>query len=134
MTILRLYENYFYSMNDLIKLMETLKCQFIIISKLKDEEYKKIYDKYFKKFKRYSDESEDENENNILFWQRNLYFPKTKKNYINHIKIVFKKKKNEIMKKYMEVIYLILERNLWKEEMEDIICHKYLIKVLVLMR
>ena len=48
--------------------------------------------------------------------------------------IILLKKERIIMKKYMEVIYLILERNLWKEEMEDIICHKYLIKVLVLMR
>ena len=99
MTILRLYENYFYSMNDISKLVSALKCQFIILSNLKDKEYKKIYDKYFKKFKRYSDESEDEYENSIWLWQINNYFPKTKKNYINHLKIIYKKKKNEIKKK-----------------------------------
>ena len=64
-TVLRLYENYFYEMNDITKLIETLKLQFIIINKLEENEYKKIYDRYFKKYKIYSDYSEDEYENEI---------------------------------------------------------------------
>ena len=40
-TVLRLYENYFYEMNDITKLIETLKLQFIIINKLEENEYKK---------------------------------------------------------------------------------------------
>ena len=93
LTVLRLYENYFYRMNDKTKLIEILKCQFLIIFKLTDKEYKKIYDKYFKKFKTHSDESEDEND--IWLLERNLFFPKCKKNYINHLKIIYKKKKIE---------------------------------------
>ena len=96
-TVLRLYENYFFAMNDITTLIETLKMQFIIINKLEENEYKKIYDSYFKKYKIYSDDSEDEYENDIWLWQRNNYFPKSRKNYINHLKIIFKKKKNQII-------------------------------------
>ena len=47
--VLRLYEIYFLKSNDNDKVLEVLKYQYLILSYLKDEEYKKIYNKYYKK-------------------------------------------------------------------------------------
>jgi len=86
--VLRLYEIYFLKSNDNDKVLEVLKYQYIILSYLKDEEYKKIYNKYYKKINYSFDEEEDDSS---FFYKYNSKFPKDKKNYINYIRNVFKK-------------------------------------------
>ena len=84
--IMRLYENYFLIVNDNNKLLEVLKYEFFIIYNLKDTEYKKIYDKCFKKIDHYYDDYDEE------IWSVDTSrFPKNKKLYINNIKRIYKK-------------------------------------------
>jgi hypothetical protein len=50
--VMRLYEKYFIKNKNDKKIIEVLKYEYIIISNIKDEEYKQIYNKYYKKLNR----------------------------------------------------------------------------------
>ena len=76
--IMRLYETYFLIINDNDKVFEVLKYQYILISRLKEDEYRKIYNKYYI-FE------------NGWGYNKNFNFPKNKKSYINHIRSIYKK-------------------------------------------
>ena len=90
--ILRLYESYYSTLNDNDKVLEVLKYQFYILYLLKDDEYKIIYDKYYKKLDSYS--------NNYCLSQisSSKKFPKSKKCYINYIRSIYKKSRVKIKK------------------------------------
>ena len=81
--VLRLYEAYFLILKDSKKMLEVLKYQYLIISKLNDDEYKKIFDKYFKKLNRGL-------LNDISLFRKKYSFPKNKRTFINNIKRVYK--------------------------------------------
>jgi hypothetical protein len=85
--IMRLYENYYSTINDFDKVLEILKYEFSIIYHIKDNEYKKIYDKYYKKLAFYSYEDDYDD----FSYSINSEFPKSKKNYINYIRSIYKK-------------------------------------------
>ena len=84
--IMRLYENYYSIINDYDKVLELLKYEFSIIYHIKDNEYKRIYDKYYKKFGLYSYDDDYDDHYSI-----NSKFPNNKKNYINYIRSIYKK-------------------------------------------
>ena len=90
--ILRLYESYYLAINDNDKILEVLKYQFYIIYLLKDDEYKIIYDKYYKKLDAYS------NNYNPFSISSSKKFPKSKKCYINYIRSIYKKTRVKIKK------------------------------------
>ena len=79
--VMKLYQTYFSKIKDSKKLFEVIKYQYIIISYLKEDEYKLIYNKYLKKLNRKS--SFD-----ILF--NSHIYPKNKKKFINNLKIIYK--------------------------------------------
>ena len=79
--IMKLYQTYFSKIKDNKKLFDVIKYQYIIISYLKEDEYKLIFNKYLKKLNRKS--SFD-----ILFNQH--IYPKNKKKFINNLKIIYK--------------------------------------------
>ena len=85
--IMRIYENYYSTINDFDKVLEILKYEFSIIYHIKDNEYKKIYDKYYKKLAFYSYEDDYDD----FSYSINSEFPKSKKNYINYIRSIYKK-------------------------------------------
>ena len=89
--ILRLYEIYFLTINDSNKLIEVLKYQFSIICNLKDDEYKKIYENFYKRIGNNADYDEEEEEVDIWLSKNNQNFPKNKIKYINYIKRIYKK-------------------------------------------
>ena len=92
--IMRLYETYFLTIKDKIKLLEVLKYEYLIISKMKDDEYKKIYDKYYKKLGNnydYDDSLDYYEDNDSFIYRSNNSFPKRKKSYINYIRSIYKK-------------------------------------------
>jgi hypothetical protein len=82
--VMRLYEKYFLTIDDTTNALEVLKMEFKIISNMKDNDYKKIYNVYYKKVNR--DDSHH-------FWMddRKNKLPKSKERYINYIKIIYKK-------------------------------------------
>lgn len=82
--VMRLYENYFLKIDDTTNALEVLKMQFKIISNMKDNDYKKIYNAYYKKVNR-------DDSNDIWRHDRKSKLPKSKENYINYIKIAYKK-------------------------------------------
>ncbi len=83
--VMRIYERYFSKKNDNDKILEVLKYEYIILSNIKDEEYDKIYDQYFKKI------------NNYLRYRYNYYnikkimIPESKNKYLNNLRRVYKK-------------------------------------------
>lgn len=81
--VMRLYETYFSTINENNKLIEVLKYQYLIICHLKDDEYKKIYNKYYKHL--------DLSECHFCILRNSCKYPKTKSNYINYIKSIYKK-------------------------------------------
>ena len=89
--VMRLYEKYFIKNKNDKKIIEVLKYEYIIISNIKDEEYKQIYNKYYKKLNRgcYED---------FLFLGIKRLIPKTKKNYINNLRRTYKKANKDIIK------------------------------------
>ena len=87
--IIRLYEIYYLKSKDNNKVLEILKYQYIILSYLKEEEYEKIYNRYYKKLNRLIDDEEDE-EDLFFFNKYKCKFPKSKKIYINNIRNIFK--------------------------------------------
>lgn len=82
--VMRLYENYFLTIDDTTNALEELKMQFKIISNMKDNDYKKIYNAYYKKVNR-------DDSNDIWRHDRKSKLPKNKESYINYIKIAYKK-------------------------------------------
>ena len=93
---MKLYELYFIKTNVDDKVLEVLKYQYIILSNIKDDEYNKIYNNYFKQLNKAEDS---------FAYRRIMSFPKNKNKYINLllfllIKINFIKSKT---------IYLIIE-------------------------
>ena len=82
--VMRLYEKYFLIIDDRAKALEVLKMQFKIISNMKDNDYKKIYNEYYKKVNR---------DNSRRLWTDDTKskLPKSKESYINYIKINYKK-------------------------------------------
>lgn len=98
--ILRLYENYYAFVKDNNKLLEVLKYEFFIIYHLKEAEYKKIYDKYFKTITYYNGDYEDDDDDEIFHINNSKSFPINRTIYINHIKDIYKriKKKNQKIK------------------------------------
>ena len=82
--VMRLYEKYFINKNNNNKVIEVLKYEYKIIANINDEEYKKIYNKYFKKLNR-------ECYDDFLFLGVKHLLPKTKKNYINNLRRIYKK-------------------------------------------
>ena len=91
--VMRLYEKYFINKKNDNKILEVLKYEYIIISSINDEEYKQIYNKYFKKLNIgcYDD---------FLFLGIKNLLPKSKKNYINNLRRIYKKanKNKDIIK------------------------------------
>ena len=87
--VMRLYENYYLTVNDNDKVLEALKYEFSIISHIKDDEYKKIYDKYYKKLNLYYEDYDDDF--SCISSSINSNFPKSKRIYINHIRSIYKK-------------------------------------------
>ena len=80
--IMRLYELYFIKTNANDKVLEVLKYQYIILSNIKDDEYNKIYKKYFKKL----------NYQFMTNWiSKKMKIPKDKKSYINNLRSIYKK-------------------------------------------
>ena len=99
--IMRLYEIYFLKSKNKKKVLEILKYQYIILSYLKEEEYKKIYHRYFKKLNYLiEEEDEDEDDEELFYFSKYICkFPKCKKDYINYIRNIFKKiNKDNIIK------------------------------------
>ena len=87
--IMRLYEIYYIKSKDNKKVLEILKYQYIILSYLKEEEYKKIFNKYYKKLNHLIDEEGDED---LFFFSKyTCRLPKSKKEYINYIRNIYKK-------------------------------------------
>ena len=82
--VMRLYENYFLTIDDTTNALEVLKMQFKIISNMKNNEYKKIYKAYYKKVNR-------DDSNDIWGHDRKSKLSKSKESYINYIKIAYKK-------------------------------------------
>ena len=87
--IMRLYEKYYSIINDNDKVIEVLKYEFSIIYHIKDDEYKKIYVKYYKKFDDYSYDYDDDSSS--ISSSINSKFPKSKSKYINYIRSIYKK-------------------------------------------
>ena len=79
--VMKLYQTYFSKIKDNKKLFEVIKYQYIIISYLKEDEYKLIFNKYLKKLNRKT--SFD------IFFSKHIY-PKNKKKFINNLKIFYK--------------------------------------------
>ena len=75
--IMKLYEKYYLKIDDKNKCIEILKYEYIIISNIKDDEYKKIYNKYLKKLNKDS-------------FENRFKFSNDKNNYINHIRTIYK--------------------------------------------
>jgi len=88
--VMKLYENYFLNTYDWDKVLEVLKHEFFIVSRLKDNEYKKIYNKYLKKADHDYDDYDNSEEES--FASHNSKFPINKKGYINQIKYIYKNK------------------------------------------
>ena len=86
--IMKLYELYFIKTNVDDKVLEVLKYQYIILSNIKDDEYNKIYNNYFKQLNKAEDS---------FAYRRIMSFPKNKNKYINHMRSIYKKinKKNK---------------------------------------
>ena len=80
--IMRLFENYFTITNNNDKLFEVLKYQYMIISYITENEYNKIYNKYYQRY------------NNINIFSRRS-FPNNKKSFIKRIKDIYKKIKKD---------------------------------------
>ena len=81
--VMRLYEKYFLKIDDENKVLEVLKYQYIIISKIKDEEYKKIYNKYYEKLNK-------ESFQNVWIFGNKNKFPNNRNNYINQLRRIYK--------------------------------------------
>jgi len=82
--VMRLYEKYFLTIADPQKVLEVIKMEFNIISHMKDNDYKKIYNVYYKKINR-------DDSNNLWTYDRKNKLPKSKESYINYIKIIYKR-------------------------------------------
>jgi hypothetical protein len=82
--VMRLYEKYFLTIDDATNVLEVLKMEFKILSNMKDNDYKKIYNVYYKKVNR-------DNSNSLWSYDRRNKLPKSKESFINYIKIVYKK-------------------------------------------
>ena len=83
--VMRIYEIYFSKKNDKDKILEVLKYEYIILSNIKDEEYDKIYNQYFKKINNYL--KYKYNYSNI----KKVMIPESKNIYLNHLRRVYKK-------------------------------------------
>jgi len=81
--VLRLYEKYFLKLEDKNKVLEVLKYEYIIISNIKDEEYKKIYNKYYKKLNKESFQK-------VWIFGNKYKFPNNRNNYINQLRRIYK--------------------------------------------
>ena len=93
---LKIYEIYYLFDVDEKNIIELMKYQYLLISYLKDSEYKKLFEKFFgEKIKNIFDKIVD-----ILGKKYEL--PNSKKNYINHIKYIYqslsKKAKDDAIK------------------------------------
>ena len=82
--VMRLYEKYFLTIDDATNVLEVLKMEFKILSNMKDNDYKKIYNVYYKKVNR-------DDSNSLWSYDRRNKLPKSKESFINYIKIVYKK-------------------------------------------
>ena len=90
--IMRIYEIYYLKYKDNNKVLEIIKYQYKILSYLKEEEYKKIYNRYYKKLNCPIDDEYGEEDEDLYFFSKYICkFPKSKKDYINYIRNIFKK-------------------------------------------
>ena len=81
--ILKIYEIYYLYNVEENKLIELLKYQYLLISYLKDEEYKEIFKKYFnEKVRKIYEKMVDS-------FGKRFELPNSKKRYINHIKYIY---------------------------------------------
>ncbi len=81
--VMRLYEKYFLKIDDENKVLEVLKYEYIIISNIKDEEYKIIYNKYYKKLNKESFQK-------VWIFGNKYKFPNNRNNYINQLRRIYK--------------------------------------------
>ena len=82
--ILKIYEIYYLYDKEKQKLVELMKYQYLLISYLKDNEYKKLFEKNFgEKIKSVFDKIVDT-------LGKKYELPNSKKKYINHIKFIYK--------------------------------------------
>ena len=80
---LKIYEIYFLFNEDEKNIIELMKYQYLLISYLKDSEYKKLFEKYFgEKIKNIFDKIIDK-------LGKKYELPNSKKKYINHIKYIY---------------------------------------------
>ena len=80
---LKIYEIYFIFNEDEKNIIELMKYQYLLISYLKDSEYKKLFEKYFgEKIKNIFDKIIDK-------LGKKYELPNSKKKYINHIKYIY---------------------------------------------
>ena len=87
LVIMKLYETYFITIENKEKLLEILKYQYIILSYINNNEYKKIYYIFFRKI----------NSHGRRYLSKNKHkFRPTKKEDINYIKDTYKLTKEEI--------------------------------------
>ena len=90
LTVMKLYETYYITIDDKDKLTEVLKYQYFILNNITDEEYLKIYNTFYKRI----------NINHIRYLSQNKYkFPINKKCYINSLRNIYKLTKQEIKEK-----------------------------------
>ena len=83
-SILKIYEIYYIYDKEKQKLVELMKYQYLLISYLKDNEYKKLFEKNFgEKIKSVFDKIVDT-------LGKKYELPNSKKKYINHIKFIYK--------------------------------------------
>ena len=84
--IMKLYETYYITIDDKVKLEEILKYQFVILSYINDNEYKQIYSIFYKRINSRLRRNLSKNKNKL---------PQTKKEFINDIKNIYKLTKNK---------------------------------------
>jgi len=83
--IMKIYETYFITIDNKVKLAEILKYQFMILSYINDNEYKKIYLMFYKRIN-----------SKMKHLSKNKYkLPFSKKEFINNIKNIYKLTKNK---------------------------------------
>ena len=98
--VLKIYEIYFLYNIEEKNLIELLKYQYLLISYLKDSEYKEMFEKNF------SEKVRKIYEKMVEKLGKQFELPNTKKKYLNHLKYVYqslsKNAKDEAIKKFKE--------------------------------
>ena len=95
--VMKIYEIYFLYNVDEKSLIELLKYQYLLISYLKDNEYKKMFEKNFSEKVRKIYEKMVENIG------KQFELPNTKKKFLNHLKYVYQSLSKKIKDEYKDI-------------------------------